>query len=103
MDGKDATVTIPMQFDKAVRNLASQTLVIEIEASAVEKVEVSALLDVSSLGGSAIFNNNSEATVKQFEVPVARLRQNTQLTLDVSSRLEGALFKLHKLTLRLRR
>ena len=57
MDGKDATVTIPMQFDKAVRNLADQTLVIEIEASAVENVEVSALLDISSLGGSAIFNS----------------------------------------------
>ena len=36
MDGKDSTVTIPMQFDKAVRNLAGQTLVIEIEARAVE-------------------------------------------------------------------
>ena len=35
MDGKDTTVTIPMQFDKAVRNLADQTLVIEVEASAV--------------------------------------------------------------------
>ena len=35
MDGKDTSVTIPMQFDKAVRNLADQTLVIEVEASAV--------------------------------------------------------------------
>ena len=103
MDGKEATVTIPMQFDKAVRNLADQTLLIEIEASAVEKVEVSALLNVSTLGAQVIFDNNSEDIVKQFEVPVVRLRQSSQLTLDLSSRQTGAVFKLRRLTLRLRR
>ena len=97
MDGKEATVTIPMQFDKAVRNLADQTLLIEIEASAVGKVEVSALLNVSTLGAQVIFDNNSEDIVKQFEVPVVRLRQSSQLTLDLSSRQTGSLFKLRRL------
>ena len=33
LDAKETTMTIPMKFDKAVRNLANQTLIIEIEAN----------------------------------------------------------------------
>ena len=36
LDAKETTVTLPMKFDKAVRNLANQTLVIEIEANTPE-------------------------------------------------------------------
>ena len=75
MDGKETTMTIPMKFDKAVRNLANQTLVIEIEASTAEKIDLRAHLNINALDALATFNrNNSEAEVKRFEVPVIKLR-----------------------------
>ena len=74
MDAKETTMTIPMKFDKAVRNLANQTLVIEIEASTPTEIDLRALLNISALDALVTFNNNSENEVKRFEVPVIKLR-----------------------------
>ena len=50
---------MPMKFDKAVRNLAKQTIVIEIEASTTKEVDLRALLNISALDALVTFKSNS--------------------------------------------
>ena len=79
LPARDTTLMIPLNMDKSVRNLADQTLIIEVEASGtLGSVQVRVLLNVSALDTQVVFMGDATDVVKQFEVPVIKLRQKNQ-------------------------
>ena len=75
LPARDTTMMIPLNMDKSVRNLADQTLIIELEASGtLGSVQVRVLLNVAALDTQVVFMGDATDVVKQFEVPVIKLR-----------------------------
>ena len=84
-NASDAQISIPLTFNREVRNLIDQKLYIEIEAQAVENVEVRAVLNVNAVDQKEIFLEGEENQVKRFEVPIIKLRQDNKLELYISA------------------
>ena len=80
-------MTVPMTFNRDIRNMTDHKVVIEIEASCTGyDLDVRAVLNVNAIDKRENFEANDENTpiIKKFEVPVIKLRQENNLEMIIS-------------------
>ena len=100
-------MSIPIGFDKELRNLVDHTLVLHLEGISTAKVDIRALLNVNALDTNLEFNANPEdpiaTTVHTCEVPVSRIRELNTLRLLVRSNTTDAVFKFKRFEIALKK
>ena len=80
MDANDCTMTVPMTFNRDIRNMTDHKVIIEVEASCKgDDLDLRAVLNVNAIDkleqfSSAASSDGDGFCVKRFDVPIIKLR-----------------------------
>ena len=77
MDANECTMTVPMTFNRDIRNMTDHKVIIEVEASCKgDDLDLRAVLNVNAIDKLEQFSagDGDSFCVKRFDVPIIKLR-----------------------------